>query len=134
MPAGCHLTCRMYISADARRPASELTRATNHALMAGASLAGRRRAAGAPIGGRAGGLARTVAGSGGAAIDTDRGGRRHAAAVHEYNEATVWSVLVLVACTASAAYPTAYYKYIVRRSSRPVCTCVCHVSIRYAYV
>jgi len=49
--------------ADARRPASELTRATNHALMAGVRLAGRRRAAGAPIGGRAGGLARTVAGS-----------------------------------------------------------------------
>jgi len=70
--------------ADARRPASELTRATNHALMAGVSLAGRRRAAGAPIGGRAGGRARTVAGSGGAAIDTDRGGRRHAAAVLEY--------------------------------------------------
>ena len=85
--------------------------------MAEASLAGRRPGSRAPIGGRAGGLARTVAGS---AV-----GRRSIQIEEEddtprpfMNEATVWSGPV--ARSASAAYPTGYSLYIVRRSSRPV--------------
>ena len=135
--------------ADARRPASQLARAIDHAPMAEASLAGRRPGSRAPIGGRAGGLAGTVrtAALVGRRSNTTRRARAGGAACHHtsidpeeeddtprpfMNEATVWSGPV--ARSASAAYPTAYYKYVVRRSSRPVCTCVCHVSIRYAYV